>query len=181
MPDNDPALVEKKHLAEPLPHFVVMVLPYDPETKKAALLWRGEGVRSAKNCMSAPSGLLEHGESFESGIVRELYEELGVAELPENCSFHTVYRSINGDGFDWVIGVWSLPVYGLAERVKNMEPDKHDAIVLADLRSFFSIDEFRRAQHQVVDGKLPDLPINFSPKLFPVLRRVATQLVDEIF
>lgn len=119
-----------KSLPQPLPHFTVSVLPYDPETQLAALIYRGENVRSAKNCLSIPSGLLEHGESFAVGILRELEEELGIpADACSNLQFHTIYRNIMGDGFDWVIGIWTVEVQGLGGLTQNREPDKHDYIM----------------------------------------------------
>ena len=126
--------VEPRFLNAPYPHFTVSVLPYDLETKECAVLWRGEGVRSAKNCLAIPSGLLEHGEDFDLGLKRELSEELG---LPENvCGdvvFRTIYRNRPGDGFDWVIGIWTIPVIGLHKHAKNLEPNKHDWVATVPL------------------------------------------------
>lgn len=173
---------DKKALTEPLPHFVVMALPFDPWERTAALLFRGDNVRSAKNCLSAPSGLLEHSEEFAKGLARELEEEIGLNPLEHRWTqFHRIYRSINGDGFDWVIGVWSVAVEGLASKLKNLEPDKHDAVIMMPLDSFDSIDEFRRqftqGKVQYIEPSKPvEKPLNFSPDLFPVLKGVVEEI-----
>ncbi|MCK9587733.1 MAG: NUDIX hydrolase [Terrimicrobiaceae bacterium] len=115
-------------LDEITPHFTVSVLPYDICTGEVLIMHRGENVRSAKNCLAIPSGLLEHGESFEEGIFRELKEELGLDRgLLQDLKFRTIYRNQPGDGFDWVIGIWTIGVRDLS-LAENMEPDKHDWI-----------------------------------------------------
>jgi len=115
-------------LSRTLPHFTVSVLPYDVNTSEVLIMHRGENVRSAKNCLAIPSGLLEHGESFADGILRELYEELGLERNNLlDLKFRTIYRNLPGDGFDWVIGIWTIGVRDLS-LAKNMEPDKHDWI-----------------------------------------------------
>jgi 8-oxo-dGTP pyrophosphatase MutT (NUDIX family) len=122
------------------PHFTVSALPIDTDTREVALLYRGEGVRSAKNCLAIPSGLLEHGESFSAGIKRELTEELNLRdEDTGELSFQTIYRNMPGDGFDWVIGIWTIEVDNLRKHVKNMEPHKHDFVEILHFDDFQSL------------------------------------------
>jgi len=149
-PDNfAPIKPAPKSLDQILPHFTVSVLPYDQKTKKATLLHRGSGVRSAKNCLAIPSGLLEHGEHFQDAIVRELGEELGIPMTHmHDLEFYTIYRNQPGDGFDWVIGVWSIAVDRLEEIADNCEPDKHDWIEHLPLKT---IHEMTGWQTKAVD------------------------------
>lgn len=124
------------------PHFTVSILPYDPHNLQGVLLWRGENVRSAKNCLSIPSGLLEHGESIHKALERELQEELGldlVTEELERIKFHGIYENQPGDGYHWIIGVWCVPVKNLQARVTNKEPDKHDYVAVLPLKMIFTI------------------------------------------
>jgi 8-oxo-dGTP pyrophosphatase MutT (NUDIX family) len=164
----------KKSLDQILPHFSCMSIPYDPETKKIAMMWRGERVRSAKLCLSTPAGLLEHGESFEESIVRELGEEMGIpASQCMSIRFHDLYRNDNGDGYDWVIGVWSVAVESLADNLRNMEPDKHDALILvpADL---VHLEEPTLNDVDLVDvaRHIPER-LKYASNLHPVLSRIA--------
>jgi 8-oxo-dGTP pyrophosphatase MutT (NUDIX family) len=154
-----------KSLPQPLPHFTVSVLPFDPENSTAALLRRGEGVRSAKNCLAIPSGLLEHGESFEESIIRELEEELGIPE--KSCGFlkfHSLYRNIPTDGFDWVIGIWSIEIPNLAELAENREPDKHDYVKTLKLNELW-------------DWLNNDKALEFAPNLAENLRPVVRSIL----
>jgi ADP-ribose pyrophosphatase YjhB (NUDIX family) len=115
-----------------LPHFVVSCIVYNPKEKTMLLMWRTDKVRSAKNCWSIPSGLFEHGETFESAIFRELQEELGL-ERPRlhRLQFHTLYNNLPGDGFHWVVGIWSVACTDLSiDSVVNHEPDKHQIVIL---------------------------------------------------
>lgn len=131
--DLTPDVLPKCLTDQVLPHFTASVLFYHPKTRDTVLLWRTDKVRSAKNCLAIPSGLLEHGESFETSLVRELGEELGVpAEMIGELRFHTLYRNQPGDGFDWVIGVWSAPChpdFDFFTSLNNAEPEKHEVIV----------------------------------------------------
>lgn len=160
----------KRSLEETLPHFTVMAVPIDPFTREVALLWRGEKVRSAKNCLSTPAGLLEHGESFADGISRELNEEM---KLDPNeihtIRFRTIYRNDNGDGLDWVIGVWQVDVFNLRDKVSNAEPDKHDSLV------FMQLEQFLEDEPVLEDGRVA----KFASNLQPVLREVANSIFLE--
>ena len=163
-------MTEPRSLPQALPHFTVMAVPYDPTTRMVAMMWRGDRVRSAKNCLSTPAGLLEHGEPFESGLLRELREEMAIE--PENCfrvEFQTIYRNDNGDGLDWVIGVWSVAVPNLQVLARNVEPDKHDYLV------FMSLDALT-APDPTLYGK----PAAFASSLQPVLRTVAKRLIQTL-
>lgn len=134
------------------------------------MMWRGERVRSAKNCLSTPAGLLEHGEPFEDGILRELHEEMAIER--DNCfrlEFQTIYRNDNGDGLDWVIGVWSVAVRDLQLVARNVEPDKHDYLV------FMHLDDLA-SPNPMLDGK----PAMFASSLQPVLRTVAKRLIHTL-
>jgi len=163
-------MTEPKSLQQALPHFTVMAVPYDPVTQMVAMMWRGDRVRSAKNCLSTPAGLLEHGEPFEEGLLRELREEMAIE--PDNCfrvEFQTIYRNDNGDGLDWVIGVWSVAVRDLQLVARNVEPDKHDYLV------FMSLDDLA-SPNPMLDGK----PAMFASSLQPVLRTVAKRLIQTL-
>lgn len=149
-----------RSLAETLPHFTVMAIPIDPGTTEVALLQRGANVRSAKNCLSTPAGLLEHGEDFVDGLIRELNEELRLD--PQDIiavRFRNIYRNQNGDGFDWVIGVWEVSVDDLRHKVVNAEPDKHDDLV------FMTIEQLMSPEPLMPDGT----PAVFATNLKPVL------------
>lgn len=158
---NEPNVTHiPRALTETLPHFTVMAIPMDPGTTEIALLQRGENVRSAKNCLSTPAGLLEHGEDFAQGIVRELHEELHLD--PKEIlaiRFRTIYRNQNGDGFDWVIGVWEVLVDDLRNKIVNAEPDKHDGLV------FMTIEQLLSPEPLMPDGT----PAVFASNLKPVL------------
>lgn len=160
----------KKSLEETLPHFTVMAIPFDPLTGDVALLWRGDKVRSAKNCLSTPAGLLEHSESFAEGISRELNEEM---KLDPNeihaIRFRTIYRNENGDGFDWVIGVWQVDVFNLRDKVVNAEPDKHDSLV------FMNVEQFLEPEPVMEDGRVA----KFATNLQLVLREFAHSIFLE--
>ena len=161
---------EPRSLPDPLPHFTVMAVPYDPITRMVAMMWRGDRVRSAKNCLSTPAGLLEHGEPFEDGILRELNEEMAIKR--DNCfrlEFQTIYRNDNGDGLDWVIGVWSVAVRDLQLVARNVEPDKHDYLV------FMHLDDLA-SPNPMLDGK----PAMFASSLQPVLRVIAKRLIQTL-
>jgi len=161
---------EPRSLQQALPHFTVMAVPYDPITRMVAMMWRGDRVRSAKNCLSTPAGLLEHGEPFEPGLLRELREEMAIE--PDNCfrvEFQTIYRNDNGDGLDWVIGVWSVAVRDLQLVARNVEPDKHDYLVFMPLDELCSPDP-------MLNGK----PAQFASSLQPVLRTVAKRLIQSL-
>lgn len=126
------------------PHFTVSFLPYDPKTRDGLLLYRGANVRSVRNCYSIPSGLLEHSESFEESIIREMREEIGVqyqSGVDGDIQFHSIYRNVAPEGYDWVIGIWSVPILRLALRAKNMEPYKHDFIYVQHMRVLAKIME----------------------------------------
>jgi 8-oxo-dGTP pyrophosphatase MutT (NUDIX family) len=163
-------MTEPRSLQQALPHFTVMAVPYDPVTRMVAMMWRGDRVRSAKNCLSTPAGLLEHGEPFEEGLLRELREEMAIE--PDNCfrvEFQTIYRNDNGDGLDWVIGVWSVAVRDLQLVARNVEPDKHDYLV------FMHLDDLA-SPNPMLDGK----PAMFASSLQPVLRTVAKRLIQTL-
>jgi 8-oxo-dGTP pyrophosphatase MutT (NUDIX family) len=154
-----------KSLPQPLPHFTVSVIPLDPENLTTALLYRGEGVRSAKNCLAIPSGLLEHGESFKESIVRELEEELGIpADACGFLKFHSLYRNILPDGFDWVIGIWSIEVSNLADLAKNCEPDKHDYVKVVKL-------------YELWDWLNNEKSLEFAPNLAENLKPVVREIL----
>jgi 8-oxo-dGTP pyrophosphatase MutT (NUDIX family) len=163
-------VTEPRSLQQALPHFTVMAVPYDPITKMVAMMWRGDRVRSAKNCLSTPAGLLEHGEPFEEGLLRELREEMAIE--PDNCfrvEFQTIYRNDNGDGLDWVIGVWSVAVRDLQLVARNVEPDKHDYLV------FMHLDDLA-SPNPMLDKN----PAMFASSLQPVLRTVAKRLLQTL-
>jgi ADP-ribose pyrophosphatase YjhB (NUDIX family) len=148
------------------PHFTVSFLPYDPVSRQGLLIYRGERVRSVKNCYAIPSGLLEHGESFTDCIVREMQEEIGVSydhgtDGPIN--FHAIYRNIPGDGYDWVIGIWSVAIRGLDTRASNAEPDKHDFILVQDFESL------RAITRHCLSGTCKEMAPNLAGPLFGVL------------
>lgn len=155
------------------PHFTVSVLPYDPSTGEGAFMWRGENVRSAKNCLAIPSGLLEHGEYFGPAIFRELEEELGLfltAEEKVRLRFRRLYHNMPGDGFHWVIGIWSLPITNLRGRIKNMEPDKHDSVAAIPL-------ELIRlwAKRDLVPGMAPLFAGNLADPLIEIVDQILTK------
>jgi len=161
---------EPRSLPAPLPHFTVMAVPYDPITRMVAMMWRGDRVRSAKNCLSTPAGLLEHGEPFEEGILRELREEMAIER--DNCfrlEFQTIYRNDNGDGLDWVIGVWSVAVRDLQLVARNVETDKHDYLV------FMHLDDLA-SPNPMLDGK----PAMLASSLQPVLGVIAKRLIQTL-
>jgi 8-oxo-dGTP pyrophosphatase MutT (NUDIX family) len=161
-----------KQLDQPLPHFTVMAFPFDPSTQEVAMLWRGESVRSAKNCLSTPAGLLEHGESFTDGLIRELQEEMGLDPKEIiSIKFRTIYKNSNDDGFDWVIGVWDVAVENLRNCVVNAEPDKHDHLV------FMNLEELLLDSPRLEDGS----PAIFASNLQPVLKEVARSIYMETF
>jgi len=159
------ALVDKRFLNAPYPHFTVSVIPFDPETHECAILWRGDGVRSAKNCLALPSGLLEHGENFNLSLARELSEELGLPFVSRDVTFRTLYRNIPGDGFDWVIGIWTMPVFNLRDHAKNVEPHKHDWIAVVPIEVLWL---------------LVQVPGLWSGGLADALRPVVLKLKDEL-
>lgn len=163
-------MTEPRSLPQVLPHFTVMAVPYDPVTRMVAMMWRGENVRSAKNCLSTPAGLLEHGEPFEAGLLRELREEMAIE--PDKCrrvEFQTIYRNDNGDGLDWVIGVWSVAVQDLQIVARNVEPDKHDCLV------YMSLEEISQP-NPMINGR----PAMFASSLQPVLRVIAKRLIQTL-
>ena len=163
-------MTSPRSLPDPLPHFTVMAVPYDPVTRMVAMMWRGENVRSAKNCLSTPAGLLEHGEPFESGLLRELREEMAIEPwVCRRIEFQTIYRNDNGDGLDWVIGVWSVAVPNLQVVARNVEPDKHDYLV------HMSLDELCSP-----NPMLNEKPAEFASSLQPVLRTVAKRLTQTL-
>jgi len=151
-------------------------MPYDPDTKECVLVKRGNAVRSAKNCISPPGGLLEHGESFYDGIVRELNEEIGL--LPEFCGvarFHRLYKNDNADGYDWVIGVWSVSVKHLLSCVWNAEPDKHDFLITCPMRE----DNCGISRLSILHGReLFDDEKVFAPNVEQVIQVVAAELLE---
>jgi 8-oxo-dGTP pyrophosphatase MutT (NUDIX family) len=169
---------EPKSLPQVLPHFTCLSVPFDLETKQVAMMWRGNTVRSAKNCASTPAGLLEHGESFDSCLIRELHEEMGIP--PDKCTvnrFHTIYRNDNDDGFDWVIGVWSVGVKDLESVMVNVEPDKHPALILAKLEDIAADAVTLSTSKWIGDFPHDAGEFRFASNLQSVLRSVAKDLL----
>lgn len=166
-----------KSLEQVLPHFTCMSVPFDPVTKQVALMWRGNNVRSAKNCVSTPSGLLEHSEPFEVCLIRELWEELCLP--PNACKihrFHNIYRNITGDGLDWVIGVWSVAVDNLENRIFNIEPDKHPALILTGLDDLATRSVKASSVKWIGKNPCGKIRFQFANGLEDVLQSIAIEL-----
>lgn len=162
-----------KTLQGAYPHFTVSFLPYDPETKEGLLLYRGKNVRSVPCCYAIPSGLLEHGESFERSIIREMEEEIGIQynELRDGpIEFAELYRNIPEDGYDWVIGIWTVAIESLRERAVNKEPHKHDFIYVDQLSSIGKVME---------NFASPDIAPNLAEPLFGVIKNLVLRLRGE--
>lgn len=155
--------MKKSITDQTLPHFTVSAFIYDFESEEIVLLKRGAKVRSVPNCLSIPSGLLEHSESFEVALARELEEEIGLKLFnPEKFKFQTIYRNIPEDGFDWVIGIWSIEIPGVSQLLINKEPDKHDWVRCVKFPELMALCDSH--------------PEQFAPNLLAPLHRVACRV-----
>ena len=108
--------------------------------------------------------MLEHGEDFEDAIIRELEEEMGIpADACRALKFCSLYRNIPNDGFDWVIGIWTIEVHGLGKLAENREPDKHDYVKVMPLYELWD---------WLNDHNAQDFAPNLSHNLLPVVRNL---------
>jgi len=96
------------------------------------ILYRGDKVRSARNCWSLPSGLHEIGYTLAEQFAIELKEECGLAARVGSTRPVATYENIAPDLVDkpnepqwhWVIHILATRVETLAT-FTNKEPDKH--------------------------------------------------------
>ena len=88
---------------------------------------RSNGVRSAKNAWSLPSGLHEVGFTMQEQFCIEVQEELGLTVVPESVEFVDCFEAIlPDDGWHWVLHLFMA--YSPDVNFTNKEPDKHDII-----------------------------------------------------
>ena len=110
------------------------------------ILFRGDGVRSAKNCWSLPSGLHEVGFTMAQQLATELGEECGLDADPGSAVHVTTYENIAPElreqpeaaQWHWVVHVLAIKVKTLDTFI-NTEPDKHprfEIIEMDDLYKF---------------------------------------------
>jgi ADP-ribose pyrophosphatase YjhB (NUDIX family) len=128
-------LIPPQSLPDPRPHLTVGALLIDDQDR-TLIMHRSNKVRSAKDCWSLPTGLLDHGESIETAIAREVEEELGL-RVKQIGAMTTVGENQPGDGFHWVL-IYRVAYVDDVSRYVNAEPDKHDKIrtmKLSELRN----------------------------------------------
>jgi ADP-ribose pyrophosphatase YjhB (NUDIX family) len=131
-----------KTLPDPHPHVSVMGLCVD-RAGNTLLMHRSNGVRSAKNCWSLPSGLHENGVSLPHQLAAELQEELNLSGDASTAGLLGVYENITHvEQWHWVIAVYAIRVNGFGTMV-NKEPDKHDALKVVELFDlWYALDEY---------------------------------------
>lgn len=120
-----------KTFKEPRPYVTTSGFAFDG-TGRFPILWRGDKVRSARNCWSLPSGLHETGFTLAQQFANELDEECDLKALPETAIHVATYENIApelkadpaGPQWHWVIQILALRVKTLDSFV-NREPDKH--------------------------------------------------------
>lgn len=122
---------------DPRPYVTVSGFAVGP-CGRFPILYRGDKVRSARNCWALPSGLHEVGLTAEQQFAAELREELNLELIPGSAVPVFTYENILpgepgvGGGWHWVIVVLAARVKTLATMV-NKEPDKHPDTELVDL------------------------------------------------
>lgn len=130
----------------PMPYVAVSGFAVGP-CGRFPILYRGDKVRSARNCWALPSGLHEVGLTAEQQFAVELKEELNLDLIPGTAEPVFMYENIMpgepgvGGGWHWVILVLAAKVKTL-DTLRNAEPDKHPNIDMVDLRSFPYADGF---------------------------------------
>jgi ADP-ribose pyrophosphatase YjhB (NUDIX family) len=101
------------------------------------ILWRGNNVRSVKNCWSLPGGLHEIGMTLGESSVKELKEELNLEADPASVFYVGAYDNIvYKEKWHWLVHLLAVPLRGGAAALKNMEPDKHDKVEMCNLHEF---------------------------------------------
>ncbi len=168
MSEPTPTVVPRG-LAGEHPHVTIAFIPYRGPSHRSELefvmLRRGKNVRSVPDQVSVPTGLLDHGENIIPALLREAQEELGFRETDldqHSTQFHGVYENIPGDGFHWVILVYSIRVIDPAASPVNLEPDKHDWVRWVgreEIERMLAQEEvgqawLRTALHQAIDDIL---------------------------
>jgi len=109
------------------PHVTVAALVLDQSRQHTLMIHRSPHVRSAKNCWSVPTGLLEHGEEIEPALLREVEEEVGLPGgkvLRPTAVFGNVV-----DGYHWVLILRAVVYPRVVDMWRNLEPDKHDRVM----------------------------------------------------
>ncbi|MEX0917135.1 MAG: NUDIX domain-containing protein [Candidatus Paceibacterota bacterium] len=102
---------------------------------------RTEKCRDEHGCWEAiGGGSLEHGESAEEGIAREVQEEVGAKPFNiEPLGYREVFRELNGQVTHWIVFDYRVQVN--PEDVRIMEPD-----MCAELR-WCAIDAMPEPKH----------------------------------
>ena len=126
-----------------VPRHVIQFVVVD-EAGRVILLHRSNTVRSARNVWSFPSGMHDIGKTATEIIAQEMREELG---LDLNIDTDTIeclgqYENIAGDvllleQWHWVITMYMVTIQDCGAAV-NMEPSKHDRLVLAPMAEVFN-------------------------------------------
>lgn len=107
---------------------------------------RGTNARDEQGHWDFGAGKLEHGESWESAVEREVIEEYNV--IPKQVEFLTAgnsLREVNGQPVHWVWLLFAVEVDSAL--VRNNEPEKLDEI------GWFSLDNLPSPLHASVPGR----------------------------
>lgn len=120
----------------PWPHVTVAALVLDEQRQHTVVIHRSPHVRSAKNCWSVPTGLLEHGEDLDSALLREVEEEVGLT----GGTVEGVTNVFNNhvDGYHWVLVLKPVVFPQVVDAWCNLEPDKHDRVMTLTLGELLS-------------------------------------------
>lgn len=118
------------------------VVPFSHDGNGKYLLGlRTEKCRDEQGCWEPTGGGgLEHGETIEEGLIREVQEEIGTKPFNiEYLGFREVFREANGKKTHWLVFDYKVQVK--PEEVKIMEPE-----MCSELR-WCAIDEIPEPAH----------------------------------
>lgn len=136
-PACGPGFVKWNRLEGPVPHVAVIGVVHDG--KSALIVKRGSGVRSARNCWSLPSGLVDVGETIREAFVREVMEETHVKAMHEWTRVIDCYENIlHDEQWHWVMILMESVVDDLGT-ARNREPDKHDEVRTVKLDDLYTM------------------------------------------
>jgi ADP-ribose pyrophosphatase YjhB (NUDIX family) len=156
---NEEATPALHYWREPaVPRHVVQMLVVDPNGH-ILVMHRSDKVKSAKNVWSIPTGTHEIGESIQSCIVRELYEEFNL--IAERAFILEQYENIAGDisppHYHWVLSIYAILVKDVKVAV-NKEPELHDQMIFPNWSTiddqWFKSHQFHPSLHTLISKSL---------------------------
>ena len=135
-------LINWKKFDDARPYTSVIGLIVGPDGKMI-VQHRSNGVRSAKNAWSLPSGLHEVGLTMPKQFCTEALEELDVHVIPESVEFVDCFEAIlPEDQWHWVLHLFIA--YSPDTTFTNKEPDKHDVIDRLTLEALLQLDPWTK-------------------------------------